>query len=187
MIDSAQLLMSENMMWVYLGIFLAPFVQEDAAVISAASLAATGMGQEAAILGVALAGLSASDLWKYTIGMAARQQAWAKRFAEKPRVEAAGRVVREKLGQAIFAARFVPGTRIALYIAAGYFSAPFWRFAVFIVASAAVLIGGLFALLRVLGDVVGDSAVLIVSLTALSVLMVYVLFKVIRARQRGAT
>lgn len=186
-ISSAQDAMTGNMWAVYLGIFFGPFVQEDAAVIGAASLAAAGMmGSAASILIVALLGLSASDLWKYWIGAAARSQPWAKRFAEGPRISAAGDLVRNRLGQAVFTARFIPGTRIALYIAAGYFGAGFARFSLFIVTSAAVLIGAVYLLLKVLGEVIGDRAVFVVSLLALSILAVLIIVNVIRSRRTKA-
>lgn len=171
--ESAQVLMADNLWAVYLGLLIAPFVQEDAAVIGAASLAASQPAMAPAVLLIAWLGLSASDLWKYGIGAAARRQAWAQRFAERPSVQSAGGVVRSKLGSAIFAARFVPGTRIALYIAAGYFQAPFPRFTVFIVASAAMLLLCLFAIFWALGDLVGDRAVLYVSVAALSGLLLW--------------
>ncbi|NNU17012.1 hypothetical protein HK107_11840 [Parvularcula sp. ZS-1/3] len=168
---------------VYLGIFFGPFVQEDAAVIGGASLAAAGMvGQPLAVLIVLLAGLSVSDLWKYWIGAAARTHPWARKQAEGPRVRKAGELCRNRLGQAVFVARFVPGTRIALYIAAGYFKAPFPRFAVFIVASAILLIGAVYLLLKLLGELIGDRAIFIVSLGMLSVLAVFILAKVIASR-----
>ncbi|MEM1379553.1 MAG: VTT domain-containing protein [Pseudomonadota bacterium] len=187
MLDTAQSVMMENLWAVYLGILIAPFIQEDAAVIGATSLAASGMHNAAAVLAVALIGLSASDLWKYAIGALAQRSAWARRLAEGPRVKAAGDVVRERLGSAIFTARFIPGTRIALYIAAGYFRAPFQRFALFIVLSAALLIGALFGVLKVLGDLVGERAVLYVSLAAIAAVVVVIGIKVIAARRNPVT
>ena len=180
---ATQAFMAENMWAVYIGLFLGPFVQEDAAVISAASLAAAGMsGPAPAILLVALAGLSASDLWKYWIGAAARSQAWAARFAEGPRIKAAGELVNKQLGKTLFAARFLPGTRIALYIAAGYFRVDFRRFAFFIVATAAFLIVSLYLVLKVLGDLIGDRAILVVSVTAVCALLLYFAVKIVRAQ-----
>ena len=179
----AQAFMTENIWVVYLSLFLGPFIQEDAAVLGAASLAAAGMtGSPALILLVIWAGLSASDLWKYWIGAAARSQSWAARFAEGRRVKAAGVLVNRELGKTLFAARFLPGTRIALYIAAGYFKAPFDRFAFFIVASAAFLIISLFSVLKVLGDLLGEQAVLVVSAAVLTALLSYLAYGLIRAR-----
>lgn len=186
MLAEAGAMMTENMWAVYLSLFFAPFVQEDAAVIGAASLAASGMVAPALVLPVAWLGLSASDLWKYWLGAAARTQPWAKRFSDGPRIKAAGELVRRRLGSAVFSARFIPGTRIALYIAAGYFAAPFVRFAFCILASAAVLLMGVYALLAVLGEIVGDHAVLYVSGAALGALVIFILVSVLRAR-RGAS
>lgn len=179
-------LMTDNMWAVVLSLFFAPFVQEDAAVIGAASLAASGMVSPILVLPVAWLGLSASDLWKYGLGAAARTQPWAKKYSEGPRIKAAGELVHRRLGSAIFSARFIPGTRIALYIAAGYFAAPFPRFAVFILASAAVLLVGLYGVLAVLGEVVGDRAVLYVSAAAIAGLLIFIGLSFWRSRSGGA-
>ncbi|MEO0878351.1 MAG: VTT domain-containing protein [Pseudomonadota bacterium] len=151
-------LMAANMAGVYLCLFIAPFVQEDAAVIGAASLSLNGMGEHALIFAAIAAGLCASDLWKYAIGRAARSRDWARRFAARPRVQRAEKVVSQRLGAAIATARFLPGARIALYIAAGYFAAPFARFAFWIVVTALGYIGAIFALFHLIGMAAGEAA-----------------------------
>jgi len=188
LIEPALTMMADNMWAVYLGLFFAPFVQEDAAVLGAASLAASQPASAPLVLLIGWMGLSTSDVWKYWLGAAARRQPWAKKFAERPSVRSAGDVVRSRMGSAILAARFVPGTRIALYIAAGYFAAPFARFAVYILATAALLLVGLFIVFWALGDVLGDRAVLYVSAAALTGLIGWfgVKFAVAKFNQRSA-
>ncbi|MCQ8184465.1 VTT domain-containing protein [Parvularcula maris] len=180
---AAETMMHEHMWAVYLGIFFGPFLQEDAAVLSSTSLAASSMmGSVPLILGLALAGLCLSDMWKYGLGTLGQRWSVARRMAESKHVRSAGEVVQERLGSAIFAARFLPGARIPLYIAAGYFKAGFLRFAGFIVASAAFLILLLYAVLKLLGEVAGDKAVFIVSLGAISALLLLILVRVVKAR-----
>ena len=55
-------------------------------------------------------------------------------------------------------ARFIPGTRIPLYIAAGFFQASFLKFSIFIFVSALIYIGIAFALFNALGEVAGEEA-----------------------------
>ena len=92
----------------YAIIFLLPFVQEDAAVIGAATASLAGAGPVLVIFAVILAGLSASDVWKYWLGWAARRYDWAQKFSKKPGVSVAGDLVRDELVKTLFAARFVP-------------------------------------------------------------------------------
>ena len=150
--------MATNMWGVYLCLFVAPFVQEDAAVIAAASLSLAGMGENAAIFLVAASGLISSDLWKYWIGRAAQTSGWARRMATRPEVAAARNVVGRRLAIAMLAARFLPGARIALYIAAGYFGAGFVRFALLVGLTAILYVGAVFALFHAVGSVAGEQA-----------------------------
>ncbi|MHA7871418.1 MAG: hypothetical protein ACX939_03620, partial [Hyphococcus sp.] len=73
--------------WVlYFSIFFLPFLQEDAAVIGAATASLAGAAPTAFILTAILTGLVASDAWKYWMGRLARQYQWAHKFAERPGV-----------------------------------------------------------------------------------------------------
>ena len=55
-------------------------------------------------------------------------------------------------------ARFIPGTRIPLYIAAGFFQASFLKFTAFIFLSALIYIAIAFGLFHILGEVAGQEA-----------------------------
>ncbi len=151
-------LMASNMWAVYACVFVAPFVQEDAGVIGAASLSLGGMGAPAILLLLTVSGLIASDLWKFWVGRFAQNREWARRFAAKPAVERAKELVDKRLGAAIATARFLPGARIALYVAAGYFGASWPRFAFWVAASAALYVGIVFGLFHALGAALGESA-----------------------------
>ena len=165
--------MARNMWGVYLCLLAAPFVQEDAAVIGAASLSLGGMGDGALLFAVVAVGLIASDLWKYWLGRAARTRDWAKRFAEKPAVARAEKLVLTRLGATLMAVRFAPGARIALYIAAGYFRARWASFAFWVALSAVVYIAAAFALFHAVGAVAGEAAKVWLPAVAIGALFLY--------------
>ena len=136
-------------------VFAGPFVQEDAAVVGAATASMSGHGDPAQLFAAALLGLIASDTWKYWLGRAAQAHPWAAKYIADPRVSGARDKVLSRTGIALVVARFVPGTRIPLYIACGLFKVPFWRFLILIVLSGALYLGLAFAAFASLGMVVG--------------------------------
>ena len=173
----------------YLSIFVAPFVQEDAAVIAAASAAALGAGDPPLLFAALMAGMVISDTWKYWLGRYGRTHAWAMRFVEKPGVQKAGRQVLKRLGVTLFIARFVPGTRIPTYIASGLFAAPFLPFLFYVVASGVVYAALMFAAFALLGEVLGREAMHLAPWVALAILSCVLLASVLRhrfGRVRGA-
>lgn len=141
---------------VYALAFLGPFVQEDAAVLGAAAAAAAGQGDPAGLFVATFLGLLASDGWKYWVGYYAHKWPWAARQAEKPSVMKAREEVVKRLFLALLTARFVPGTRIPLYVAAGYFKAPFWRFLVYISITGLAYLIVAFGVLMTLGAAMGE-------------------------------
>ena len=86
-------------------------------------------------------GLDISDLWKYWLGRAAITRPGARKYAENPRITKAKDGIVNNLGKSLIIARFVPGTRIPLYIASGFFRASFLKFAFYILLSALMYIG----------------------------------------------
>ncbi|MEO9968658.1 MAG: VTT domain-containing protein [Hyphomonadaceae bacterium] len=140
---------------IYVLVALGPFVQEDAAILSAAAASVAGLGTVRGIFLSLIVGLSISDLWKYWLGRAAHTYEWGRKAALKPGVQAAKSQVIEKLGVSLIIARFVPGTRIPLYLACGFFRAPFWKVALFVVSSAILYVVIAFSLFHWLGDMAG--------------------------------
>ena len=95
--------------WATLGlVFAGPFVQEDAAVIGAATAAMSGHTNPAHVFVAALLGLIASDTWKYWLGRAAQAHPWAAKYIADPRVAGARNKVLDRTGIALLVARFVP-------------------------------------------------------------------------------
>ncbi len=143
---------------IYLCLLVGPFVQEDAAVIGAASASSIGMGDPVLLFLSLIVGLSASDLWKYWAGRAALTQDWAHKFAQKDGVQAARDKVLKRLGHTLMVVRFIPGTRIPTYVASGFFKAPFGPFALWVVLSGTLYGLLVFALFHSLGAVAGEKA-----------------------------
>ena len=142
----------------YLCALIGPFIQEDAAVLGAASASVSGIGSPMGMFIAITIGLTVSDLWKYWLGRAAISQSWAKKHAESPRILKAKDSIVHNLGKSIMVARFIPGTRIPLYIAAGFFQASFLKFTAFIFLSALIYIAIAFGLFHILGEVAGQEA-----------------------------
>ncbi len=141
--------------YLYAGIFLGPFVQEDAAVIAAATLSASDPQHFPIVFFVILFGLFLSDIWKYWIGYSAHASSRARRWAEKDRVMAMqGRVERNAV-TTLLAARFLPLARVPAYIACGYFKMNYLKFCTIIFGTALLYCIVIFALIHSLGEVFG--------------------------------
>lgn len=168
------------MQWgLYAVIFFAPFVQEDAAIVGAAS-ASLGPADPALAFVTLVIGLILSDVWKYWLGRAAHAFAWTRNAAERPDVLAAREKVLKRLGVTLLIARFVPGTRIPLYLAAGVFKAPFGRFAFFVISSGLLYCGIVFAAFHALGAVIGEQARAMMPWIAMSVVFLVLGFQGLR-------
>ena len=169
--------------WVaYLCALIGPFIQEDAAVLGAASASVSGMATPMGMFIAITIGLTVSDLWKYWLGRAAISQPWAKKHAEGPRVLKAKDSIVHNLGKSIMIARFVPGTRIPLYIAAGFFQASFAKFAGFIFLSALIYIGIAFGLFNLLGEVAGEEAKKYLPILAIIAIVILLIVKKIKSK-----
>ena len=162
---------------IYLCLVLGPFFQEDAAVIAAASASSIGLGDPLLLYASLIAGLSASDLWKYWAGRAALTQGWAHKFARRPGVQAARSKVLGNLAHTLMVVRFIPGTRIPTYLAAGFFKVPFGRFAFWVVLSGMLYGAITFGLFHFLGEVGGKKAKAVIPLVAIALLVITLVVK----------
>ncbi len=161
----------------YLVIFLLPFWQEDVAVIAAATASLSNAAPTPLLVIAILAGLVGSDAWKYWIGRLGRRYQWAHKFAEKPGVSIAGDLIRKEFVQTMLTARFVPGTRIPTYIAAGFFKAAYPKYVLTLIFTAALYVGIMFTLFHALGDIVGEKATFWLPIGAVVILVGYILFR----------
>ena len=161
----------------YLTIFALPFVQEDAAVIGAATASLAGAAPTEFIVVAIMTGLVCSDAWKYWLGRFARRHHWAHKFAEKPGVSVAGDLVRKEFIQTMLTARFVPGTRIPTYVACGFFKAEYLRYVLVLILTAALYVGITFSLFHTIGAVAGEQAKFWLPAIAIGLLVVYVAYR----------
>lgn len=161
--------------WVlYFSIFFLPFIQEDAAVIGAATASLAGAAPTPLIVAAILTGLVASDGWKYWMGRLARRYEWAHKFAEKPGVSIAGDLIKKEFIQTMLTARFVPGTRIPTYVAAGFFKADYVRYILTLVLTASLYVAAVFILFHSVGAVAGEKAKIWLPIIAVVVLAAYI-------------
>jgi membrane protein DedA with SNARE-associated domain len=166
---------------------LLPFVQEDAAVIGAAttSVGSASPMEAWGLLFSVWAGLIVSDGWKYWAGRLAHNHPWAAKIASHAHATAARERVLERLGMTLIVARFVPGTRIPLYVACGLFRVPFVRFLPLIMLSAALYVGIAYGVIRALGAAFGEQIRVIVPIAV--IVLVLIVIAVTWLRRRAAT
>ena len=170
----AEAIASMNGWVLYATIFFLPFLQEDAAVIGAATASLAGAAPTEFILPAILSGLVASDAWKYWLGRLALQHDWAQRFAQKPGVALAGDLIRREFLQTMMTARFVPGTRVPTYIACGFFKANYARYLVVLASTAILYVAIMFTLFHSVGAVAGEEAAIWLPVIAIVGLVIYV-------------
>ncbi len=172
---------------IYLCLILAPFIQEDAAVILAASSASQGVGDPTLLFISILVGLSASDLWKYWAGRWGRTHQKADWLASHGKVALVRDKVVDQLAMTLMATRFIPGTRIPVYLASGFFKAPFGQFSLWVVLSGALYIVLTFTLFYYLGEIGGEKAKTWAPLVAILLVLLVLLVQWMRGRKQTAT
>ena len=140
----------------YFGIALGPFVQEDAAVLAAATLSASDPQHFPNVFFFILVGLILSDIWKYWIGWAALRNDRIQAFAEKKHVADLKEKVQKHTLFTLMGARFIPLARIPAYVACGYFGISYLKFCIIIAFSALIYTILIFVACHYLGTIVGD-------------------------------
>ncbi|MGF1545571.1 MAG: DedA family protein [Parvularculaceae bacterium] len=166
----------------FASVFLLPFFQEDLAVLTAATASLAGAAPWFALLITIVVGLTASDVWKYWLGWFARRYDWAHKFAEKPGVRTAGRLIQDELYKTLLTARFVPGTRIPTYVAAGFFGAPYGPFALYVASTAFLYAAMTFVVFHAVGEVAGERAIVAAPVAAVTLAISYVSWRFARRR-----
>lgn len=107
-------------------------VSEDLACISAGLLAATGRLGFVPATAACLVGIFVGDILLFVAGRALGRPVLArapmKWFVSQTRIDRSSEWFRERGSMVILASRFLPGTRLPTYVAAGVLRTPFWRF-----------------------------------------------------------
>lgn len=160
--------------YLYLGIFIGPFVQEDAAVITAATLSASDSRHFPVVFFVILLGLFVSDVWKYWIGYSAHASSRARKWAEKDKVMAMRDKVERNAVTTLLMARFLPLARVPAYIACGYFKMNYAKFCAIIFMTALLYCIVIFGAIHLLGEVFGERMEIILGLVAGGVILAFV-------------
>lgn len=171
-----------NTWLVYVCSLIAPFIQEDIAVIGAVTGIISKMGHPVGLFAAISVGLILSDLWKYWLGRAAITRDWARKYSDKPAVHKAREKLDQNMFKTIFVSRFLPGARIPLYIAAGFFKIPFSKFAASIVVTALFYIGLIYFIFLGLGEIAGERLKTYLPVVALTGLILFLIFKWIKKR-----
>ncbi|HXI74818.1 MAG TPA: DedA family protein, partial [Pyrinomonadaceae bacterium] len=137
-------------------IVLLSFISEDAATISSALSLFGGPINWQLGFAACFAGIWLGDLGLYSIarcfGKPILKSRWIARFADAEAIEWCQTRFNDHASLKLLASRFVPGTRLPTYLAAGLLSMPVTRFAIVTAFAALLWIGGIFAIAKLLGS-----------------------------------
>jgi membrane protein DedA with SNARE-associated domain len=136
-------------------IILLSFVSEDAATISSALSSFGGpiswpLGFVACFAGIWLGDLGLYSLAR-CLGKPILRNRWVARFADPAAIERCRTKFNNHASLTLLGSRFVPGTRLPTYLAAGLLSMPVTRFAAVTGFGALLWIGGVFIIAKLLG------------------------------------
>jgi membrane protein DedA with SNARE-associated domain len=172
---------------------LLTFVQEDTPTVSAALLSAAGsLSWRSGFLGCFL-GIWIGDALLYLVarawGRPLAERGWVRRFLDRAAVAQSERWFEKKGTWLILTSRFVPGTRLPTYLAAGFLRLSFPRFLLMTGIAVGVWTAALFGLARLFGDELlarlrswGSGGWTILVATALLVIAIRWLAKIARPR-----
>ena len=133
-----------------LALFAATFIAEDLATIAAGVLVAQTPADPVIAVAAVILGTATGDLALYAAGRWGAGTGFGRRLRARSDVRSdvrraeswiAGRVL-----ALVFAARFLPGSRLPIYTASGLIAAPFAPVAAIIVLTTPLWTGGLFAI-----------------------------------------
>src|SRR5438034_10564408 len=137
-------------------IVLLSFISEDAATISSALSLFGGPINWQLGFAACFAGIWLGDLGLYSLarclGKPILKSRWIARFADADAIEWCQTRFNDHASLKLLASRFVPGTRLPTYLAAGLLSMPVARFALVTAFAALLWIGGIFAIAALLGS-----------------------------------
>lgn len=150
----ADLLLSFSQQPLMLGLFLfaATFVAEDLATVAAGILVSqSGADPVAALSGVIL-GTAVGDLALYAFGRWGGNTKPGRNLRARADVKRAESWLSGRVLTLVFAARFLPGSRLPVYTASGLIAAPFFPVAAIIAVTTPFWTGTLFAVAHYAGE-----------------------------------
>ncbi len=127
-------------------VILGTFILEDVATVLAAIAAKGNQLSIPLALGSLYAGVALGDMGLYALGLAGSRWTFLRRFLTLPSEEQAQRWFSRNIIGVVAISRFVPGSRLPLYTACGFFRAPFLAFALTAIGATLVWTSLLFLL-----------------------------------------
>jgi membrane protein DedA with SNARE-associated domain len=131
-----------------------PFGHEDAAILWGGYLVAQGLASLSFVAGTLYAGMLASDIAIFGIGVGARRVPWLQRFTRDPRLGPLGTKLQDNFLGLMILSRFVPGLLFPTLVACGWTGVSFRRF----VGTAALISAVYLPLLLALAVAYGQTA-----------------------------
>jgi len=111
-------------------IVVSTFLLEDAAIVYAALVSASGMISPPLAFAALFIGIYSGDVGLYGLGALANRFEPARRMLGEGRIQRARCWLRRRAVATLVGARFVPGSRLPLYTASGFLRVPFVVFAI---------------------------------------------------------
>lgn len=127
-------------------VILATFILEDAAtVLTAIQVKLNALGPFEALIALYV-GIVLGDVGLYGMGYLAARWPPARRWVNTPERDMQRQWLTQKLFKVVFISRFIPGTRLPLYTACGFFNAGLRTFTLATLAATLIWTSALFAL-----------------------------------------
>lgn len=140
-----------------LAIVASTLASEDAATIAVGVLASQALLSIETALVALLIGTIAGDIGLHLIGRQAMHIRWCARFAQRPAAIRAVDALRANAVAAMTLARFVPGSRLPVYVGSGLAGVPLWQASLIIAGASLVWTPALFGISMVAGTMVSHS------------------------------
>lgn len=118
-------------------LIVATFVLEDAATIAAASLALLGKIAPFSAYIAVMIGIVLGDIGLYYGGFCSQKWRWLNQKMKKYDLNKYQEKVKEHAFMTIIISRFVPGTRLPVYLSMGYFNVPIEKFMIAVLIAVA--------------------------------------------------
>lgn len=145
----------------FVALFFATFVSEDAACIAAGALAASGEITLPFAIASCFLGIVAGDIGLYWIGRVFGRRlvsfTFAKRLVSDNALARGTQWLERRRASAVFLSRFVTGLRLPTYLAAGFLRTSFGRFAFYFILAAAIWTPVLVGSVALSGEIFGGS------------------------------
>lgn len=169
-------------------IVIATFGSEDAATVAVGVLASQALVSVETALIALLIGTISGDIGLHLIGRFARRFRWCARIAQNPAAARAARSLVDNAVAALVIARFVPGTRLPVYVGSGLAQVPAVKASLVIAGASMIWTPALFAF-AMLGGLTasrspGTLTVILLAIAAFSLCAIHLLRR--RAGSRGS-